>query len=122
MAYGNWGAFVYKNGIRIKENEDCTYKKEMYHAVLGTKIVLCGYKTIPILFINGKEINLDKKICKKYKEKFTPNEYNYTLEKNGYKINIEHIINLLTLELTEPNGTKWTSTCGFEHGAGFEND
>jgi hypothetical protein len=87
MAYGNWGSFVYKNGIRQPNREDntpysedeieagywqafgwldengkrTTTGKELFccHATLGSgKIRLCGYKSSPILYWDLKEINL----------------------------------------------------------------
>lgn len=81
MAYGNWGAFVYKNGQRMKAWEDQTPYQENeleagywqafvflgedsrglgpHHAVLGEGDVrLCGYKDQPSLYVKGARVDL----------------------------------------------------------------
>lgn len=134
MAYGNWGAFVYKDGQRMQGWEDQTpYKEEIlapgyhqvfglveglnpHHAVLGSsRVRLCGYKSYPVLFLDGKEVTLDEfKIGESDSEEcewsgkiadhvFTAREY------NG---------NMLDLYLKEPGGSVWNATCGYEYGAG----
>lgn len=86
MAYGNWGAYVYKNGERQPKREDNTpysedelepgyYQafggndkdgkrlstgKNLYccHAILGSgPIRLCGYKSYPILYWEGNKVD-----------------------------------------------------------------
>lgn len=81
MAYGNYGAFVYKNGVRMKAWEDQTpYQENVmeagywqafvflgedskglrpHHAVLGEGDVrLCAYKDVPSLYVKGEKVNL----------------------------------------------------------------
>lgn len=89
MAYGNWGAYVYKNGERQKNREDNTpYKEdeleagywqafggnnkdgtrigtkaELYctHASLGSgPFRLCGYKSYPIIYWEGNSIDYEQ--------------------------------------------------------------
>lgn len=134
MAYGNWGAFVYKNGERMHDWEDATpYKEKEYesgyiqafmrakgrnphHAVLGEKEVrLCGYKSFPVLFLNGKEIDLDDH------EIFDSESYDkrYEGELNGYVFKArQYNGNMVDLELVEPDGTIWKSKCGYNFGSG----
>lgn len=129
MAYGNWGAFVYKNGERMKTHEDATPYKENefesgytqafmrsegrcpHHAVLGEKDVrLTGYKSSAGLLFKGQRIELEK-----YKTK----EGSYVGEIEGYKFEAEEYDgNMVDLKLVEPDGTQWKATCGYEYGSG----
>lgn len=75
MAYGNWGAFVFRDGERMLAWEDQTPYREgelpagyqqafarsdkvnPHHAVLGQRDVRwCGYKSGPVLFVRGEEV------------------------------------------------------------------
>ena len=89
MAYGNWGAFVYKDGERQPKREDNTpycedelepgyyqafggndengeriitgKKLGVHHATMGHgKFRLCGYKSYPVIFLEGKEIDINQ--------------------------------------------------------------
>lgn len=89
MAYGNWGAFVYKDGVRQSNREDNTpfhedeleagywqafagnnedgtrvttgKKIHCHHASLGDgEFRLCGYKSYPRIFLKGEEIEIEK--------------------------------------------------------------
>lgn len=89
MAYGNWGAYVYKNHERQTNREDNTPYSEdelqagyyqafggtnedgtrvttgkkfhCVHASLGNgPIRLCGYKSYPELFWNGEAVDCEK--------------------------------------------------------------
>lgn len=77
MSYSNWGATVYRNGVRVKTREDAVpFAAEddnpwvikyinamrnhdpnkpwnsMHHAVLGDrKFRLCGYKVYPVIYV-----------------------------------------------------------------------
>jgi hypothetical protein len=137
MAYGNWGAFVYKNGERMRNHEDATPYKEQefesgysqvfmsskgcnpHHAVLGEKDVrLTGYKHIPMLFVKGERVDIEK-----YKQVTDgDNDYGdskYYGEIDGYKFEAEQYDgNMVKLKLIEPDGTIWESTCGYGYGAG----
>ena len=86
MAYGNWGAYVYKNGERQKNREDNTPYQEdelqagywqafggsnengkrnstkselsCTHASLGNgPFRLCGYKSYPVIYWEGESID-----------------------------------------------------------------
>src|SRR6266567_329089 len=75
MAYGNWGAYVYRHGERQRDREDATPYQEIalppgywqafasgradgsvnpHHAVLGGgRIRWCGHKSEPVLYLDG---------------------------------------------------------------------
>jgi hypothetical protein len=123
MAYGNWGAFVYRNGERHKDGEDaCPIPKkegelffETFHAVLGDgDVILCGYKHYPSLYAkdaDGCHVQVDIGDADEFG--FLSGEY------EGHKYwTYEYDGNMLNLTLTEPDGTKWTATCGYCYGAG----
>ena len=115
MAYSNWGAFVYCNGERRKDKEDVGVFE--YHAVLGDgEIRLCGYKCYPKLLrlIDGKadEIDLSQFQCG------DTTSYRGVIDGHVFEAYQNEDDNMLGLNLIEPDGKEWTSTCGFEYGAG----
>lgn len=165
MAYGNWGAFVYKNGIRETNREDNIpyqedsleagywqlfrdgrdkVKVDTHHASLGSgDFRLCGYKSIPIIFYNSKQIPLDKY--------YIPDEYSNKIEKyenetltvplywgdsftvsfkelcgtiGGYKFRaiFKEAPERVVLYVLEPDGTKWEGVSGFGLGKGHDKD
>jgi hypothetical protein len=148
MAYSNWGAFVFCNGKRRTDKEDVgvfdtdesclpsgarifanilknheadnkDWSAHSHHAVLGDgPIRLCGYKSGPELwrFADGKpeQIDLDVFISKDSRDDYT--HHSGTLD--GYEFEAEESENMLDIFLREPNGTEWTSTCGYCYGAG----
>lgn len=148
MAYGNWGAFVYRNGERMREWEDQTPYQEQrlvpgyhqafgllpdaqtgevakrtesdlrtHHAVLGQQRVrLCGYKCYAVLFIDGKRVE----DLTPYELPGDPDAYSKDIngEFEGYEFRAEHEANFVALYLREPDGTVWTSRCGYEYGSG----
>lgn len=88
LAYGNWGAFVYRDNERMRAHEDATpyhehdlppgywqafardatefggvplaAKPDPHHAVLGSGSVrLCGYKSSAALYLNGERMSYD---------------------------------------------------------------
>lgn len=140
MAYANWGAFVFKDGKRMKNWEDQTPYKETelnsgyhqlwlkeegdldtYHAVLGDKnIRLCGYKCYPQLFENGKEIDLN---MYGVGEKIDDEYYQFygIVDDHEFWIN-NKVTNFVFLKLKQPDGSIWLSKCGFEYGAGHTDD
>jgi len=144
MAYGNWGARVYKDTKRMYQWEDQTPYKESeiasgyiqaflrngplklnpYHAVLGEKrIRLCGYKNTPVLFIDGKLVEIGTYVVTHNK-----NERNtwrgaliLTGESKPYMFEaIQFDNNTISLDLTEPDGTVWNAICGYEYGDDFK--
>lgn len=135
MAYGNWGAFVYRNGERMQQWEDQTpYAEEseksgyaqafqrreglnLHHAVLGgAEVRLCGYKHWPSLWYRMEPVDLAP-----YRTGVEWGEdYSWSGEVHGYKFSAEQYDgNMIDLELVDPDGTRWTATCGFEYGAGW---
>jgi hypothetical protein len=83
--------------------------------VLGEgDVILCGYKCYPHLFArNASDEVFEVAIGDPDENGFLSGEY------DGYKYYAsEYDDNMLDLELTEPDGTKWTSTCGYCYGAG----
>src|SRR5690242_317108 len=136
MAYGNWGAFVYKNGERQRTHEDNTPYKETeleagywqafgpreglgpHHASLGDGAFrLCGYKCYPHLFFKGESINaFDYRVNPKDGD--SDETWSFTQsdgiegEIEGYKFSAflagddENEINL---KVICPNGDEWTS-------------
>jgi hypothetical protein len=143
MTYGNWDAFVFKNGERMSRWEDNTPYQEndlisgywqafgksetgtnRHHAILGDKRVrLCGYKHYPSLYIDGKEIDLKPYVTEgleEYQYEGNPgwvvNSFAGAIEGEieGYRFKA-HLWdgNMLDLELIEPDGTHWQSRCGY---------
>jgi hypothetical protein len=140
MAYGNWGAYVYKNGERQPSREDNTpYKEDQnepgyhqafgrsetklgpHHASLGSgPFRLCGYKSYPVIFWEGESIDTTQ-----YQK--DPNEYwpdcgGLEGELNGYKFKATpgDDPERVELELIEPDGTKWNGTSGYAMGRGWD--
>ena len=129
MAYGDYGAFVYRDGERAFDREDATPFKEKHiepgyhqafmkseganphHAVLGSKgLRWCGHKTSPVLFVSGMETSI---------EQYEVEEDEWSGEFGGddfYAFINEH--GRLELELTELDGTQWYAECGYMFGAG----
>lgn len=157
MAYGNWGAFVYRDGERQREWEDNTPFRETEltagywqafgsalgseddgpkpspcHAVLGSKNVrLCGYKCYPRLMVDGKEVDLDP-FMTEWSTWTSPQDGHEERDGEVWAGEIEgHTFravfdterqNMIDLELTEPDGAKWTARCGYMYGAGHMDD
>lgn len=145
MAYGNWGAFVYKDDVRQKNREDNTPYKEgeiqagyyqafqmkddeirVVHATLGNGFFrLCGYKYYPIIYWKGEEVDL---LPYQLGKNAGTLEWDWSDsdgisgEIEGYKFKAipQMDPDSVILELTEPDGTKWKSQCGYEMGSGFE--
>lgn len=148
MAYGNWGAWVYRDGELKPDWCDQTPYRETeiqagyfqafsrsegldpHHAVLGEKrLRLCGYKSYPVLFVDGEKVSLAPYVTEVY-ETWTDREgvahesageWRGTID--GYEFGATFDTdsgNQLDLWLTEPDGVKWTSHCGYEYGAGHD--
>lgn len=133
MAYGNYGAFVYHGCSRDKNREDQTPYKESEaesgyhqafgreksglspkHAVLGSGPVrLCAYKTVPLLYLNGEEIDLEG-----YKTDEDRNDIETRVqgEVDGYRFAVAEVDRHLYLRLIEPDGSAWFAKAGFEYG------
>ena len=149
MAYGNWGAFVYRNGERVPTHEDAIpYKEEdgasgfpfvlltraegemPCHATLGQgRMRVCGYKASMLLYFDGQFMD-EQQVRKDYCTPIEVDDDGYLWEGDGaeYRGEIEGYRfharpfggNMIDLELVEPDGTLWTSRCGYAFGAGFD--
>lgn len=108
---------------RQKENCDEWYNHS-HHAVLGDGVVrLCGYKSNPSLWV----IKDDKPEVEKLPE---PNwdDDEYELQDQSGEVTINGKVwkwgfnqyqgNMIDLTLTEPDGSKWKSSCGYCYGTG----
>jgi hypothetical protein len=141
MAYGNWGAFVRRNGERMTQWEDATPYRENeqasgyyqafmrgadgkkfnpHHAVLGDKrLRLCGYKCYPVLLVDGEQREINAfAIGEEDPSLYRHREYRGEID--GYEFRAECRENFVELYLREPDGATWTATCGFEYGAGHQ--
>jgi hypothetical protein len=116
VAYSNYGGFVFRDGERMPGYEDAVLIDSMYHVILGNgRVRLCGYKSWPVLFVDGKEVSLAP----------------YTTEEgfpgcgqgeiDGYKFGWEQDDDpeKVDLWLKEPDGTMWTGFSGYAMGAGW---
>lgn len=148
MAYGNWGATVYKNGERQENREDNTpyledkleagywqafggrnedgtrcatnSKLGCVHASLGSgEFRLCGYKSYPIIYWQEEKVDF-KPFLKGVTEWRSGAEIEGEL--NGYKFKAKSMSDpeSIHLELIEPDGTIWTGVSGFGIGSGHE--
>lgn len=116
MAYSDWGGYACRNGRRVPENEDATLGDEMYHVILGNgQTRLCGYKSSPVLLIDGKEQNLDPfTVVSDFPTKGGGkiDGYRFGWKQQEYPEKID-------LWLIEPDGTRWTGFSGYAMGAGW---
>ena len=139
MAYGNWGSFVYLNGKRMKRKEDApafdaeesklpsSISRTFYHAVLGAgNVRLCAYKNCPLIFTSSddgevREIDVDRFQIPDERASWDDHEYEGTI--NGHELKItQYNNNMIDLWMKTPSGDIWTSTAGYEYGAGFMDD
>jgi len=160
MAYSNWGAKVYRNGVRMKNREDVgvydedeanlpsgvrifanilknresgetdKWWKHSHHAVLGdAEVRLCAYKSDPELWVweegekEPKQVQLmDEEDWDKYwnEDRVVAKEGEIRVNGKIWKWYFEMYGNMIDLSLTEPDGTVWTATAGYQYGAGFE--
>lgn len=132
MAYGNWGAFVRKDGARSRAHEDAEAfpgtdigMGGTLHAVLGDgRVRLGGWKHHPVLVVDGAEVDLSPYAV-------PPQDDRDRLDGDGdYEGSVHGFLftaamyegRMVDLGLAEPDGTVWTATCGFEYGAGWMDD
>ena len=59
MAYGDYGAFVYLNGNRMKEYEDCTFNKNLVHGLIqdGDISVACYKQGLPTIYYKDEKVD-----------------------------------------------------------------
>lgn len=133
MAYSDYGAFVYCNGVRRKDKEDTTifetsHAIEMmyswtacyHHGILGdgNVRVMCHKQGLPYLY----GLRDDGEI---YEIKYVEDDvdpYDYGTIIFDYKD--YHFVFRSTKPyeaiMIEPDGTEWRCTYDYHHGAGFE--
>lgn len=104
------------------------WHKHSHHAVLGDGPVrMCGYKRSPELWVMDEEGNAEQ--IKLPEPDYAKKEWDISREgklevvKGVYTWKFhQYDEDLIDLELIEPDGTVWKSTCGYEIGAGFVKD
>lgn len=175
MAYGNWGAWVFRGDEHMSAWEDQTPYKEQafepgyhqafgisnlsealaeagegdktgdipgntnpwdglgpHHAVLGQMDVrFCGYKSDARLYLRGEQVDLDPYMTEYY-DTWTDREgvehkdgSVWQGEIEGYRFRAEFDtdrLNMIDLELVEPDGTAWTARCGYCYGSGWDDE
>lgn len=146
MAYGNYGAMVFKNGERQQDREDnipyeesesdsgyylaFARRKEglnVHHATMGNGIVrFCAYKSYPCLYVNGEELVIDQFRT----DGHDSNDWDFYShvfqgEIEGYKFKAmkgNDSYEFVDLQLIEPDGTEWLGRSGYCFGSGHENE
>jgi hypothetical protein len=141
------GARIFANLIKNREKygegeegiKATPWHEHSHHAVLGDGPVrLAGYKCHPELYVMNPDGTIETKelpdICYPVegelhfgvsyyydKEKYPDAAAEFTdLLYKDYEIKIRHFDdNKIELYMKEPDGSVWTSTCGFEYGAGW---
>lgn len=117
MAYGDYGAFVYLNGVRRKEFEDCNSSRGfLTHGMMqdGDIKVECYKQGLPRIFKNGEEIIYynDDEI-----DFFDFNPFHFELD--GYKFYFCNEDKPYVCEMTTPNGDVWRCEYDYMYGSGF---
>lgn len=140
MAYGNWGAWVFRDGEHMGNWEDQTpygeegmlagYEQALsrssdadrlnpHHAVLGGKEMrLCGYKDWAILYHHMKRVDMSPYLV----EVAHLGERVFQGEIDGYRFRAEEKGNRIDLLLIEPDGVTWRSRCGYVYGSGHDDE
>lgn len=116
MAYGDYGAFVYLNGKRMKEYEDCSFNKNLVHGLIqdGDISVACYKQGLPRIYYKDKELKYydDNEI-----DCFDFNPFHY--EFNGYEFYFCNEDKPYVVEMKTPNGDSWKCEYDYWYGAGF---
>lgn len=116
MAYSDYGAFVYLNGVRMESNEDCSWNGHSAHGLIadGDMHIICYKQGLPRIFYKNKEIEYYD--CNKIDEyDFTPFHY----ELDGYKFYFDNYNKPYVVEMKCPNGDEWRCEYDYWYGAGF---
>lgn len=114
-------ANIMKNQDKFPEGKIPWYTHS-HHAVLGDREVrLCGYKSSPELWVcrgnTPERIPLDED-----NEDCSVNGTVDANEKTWKYVFAMYNGNMVDLRLEESDGTVWTSTCGYQYGAGHMED
>lgn len=125
MAYSNYGAFVYCNGIRREDKEDCELFDNMVvtsfadycHGVMGDDNirVKCYKQYNPEIFERSSDgtVHQIEYPCDDYLE------FDISFEYKGYKFNFKSDEPCVAT-MIEPDGTNWECSYGYAYGAGWE--
>lgn len=117
MAYVDYGAFVYCNGTRINQNEDCFSNGHLVHGLIqdGDIAVECYKQGLPRIFKDGEEIEYydEDKI-----DFFDFEPFHYELD--GYKFYFcNEDSEPYVCEMTTPSNDIWRCEYDYGYGAGF---
>lgn len=115
MAYGDYGAFVYLNGQRVKSYEDTSYNGNLVHGLIedGDMHVLCYKQGLPRIFYKDKEVEYYGEDIGFFD--FSPFHYEF----NGYKFYFNNEDKPYVVEMECPNGDLWRCEYDYCYGAGF---
>ncbi len=123
MGYSDYGAFVYLDGARRPDREDCQplpgRPGEMFHAALGEARVLLACDRLRVhLFVEGAEVGIAA-----YTVASPPRgcAEAWSGEIEGVRFSAYRYATSVDLHLLE-DGRAWTANCGVGRGAGFEDD
>lgn len=116
MAYGDYGAFVYLNGKRMKEFEYCDYYGQLTHGLIqdGDIDVVCYKQGLPVIYYKGEQII--------YYNENEIDDYNFEpfyYEFNGYEFYFRNEDRPYVVEMKTPNGDLWRCEYDYWYGAGF---
>lgn len=151
MAYGNWGAFVYRNGKRMRFHEDATPYKEHkvpgYHQAFGLSASFDNDGEVE--FYKDNELSAHHAVLGSDRVRLCGYKHLPYLYVDGEKVPLDQYVlkgewpddrtyegmyedyyfwaeeyngNMLELVLIEPDGSHWRSTCGYMYGAGHMED
>lgn len=120
MAYCDYGAFVYKNGVRQLDKEDAFLfedtRSAAYHGVMGDGDirVACYKQYLPQIFKQTKDGCEEIPFVDEYTDRLEFGTI-YT-ECDGYLFEFRQGDMVCFAMMTEPDGTKWTCNygCGIE--------
>lgn len=122
MAYSDYGAFVWKNGIRQRHLEDTNCKfADCVHGLIDTEEfqVLCYKQGLPVIFRKSTGESLeyyDRENVDKFE--FLPFDY----EIDGYEFHFENRDKPYVAIVITPYGDDWRCAYDYCYGAGFEED
>lgn len=131
------GARIWVNLLKARQGGTLDTMKpheHLQHAVLGGgKFRLCARKTWPVLFIARDDGTIDQLDMAEYRvdKSKSADDWDWSDsegiagEIEGHKFSawpLHADTARCVLELVEPDGTKWTATSGYQHGAGHDDD
>lgn len=116
MAYGDYGAFVYLNGVRNEGFEDCVSNGRLVHGMMqdGDVKVECYKQGLPRIFKNGELIEYynDDEI-----DFFDFNPFHFEID--GYRFYFCNEGKPYVCEMTTPTGDIWRCEYDYMYGVRF---